>query len=198
VEAIRLVGTPTTVGDVAETFESIRAREVVARLVERLLVQGSRKLVVVKPQGDLGIDQHWIAVGDRGRPRTGRKVILRDAQPLPHLSKELERRNSITGLDPGDVGRRAPGKREIPLAQPGTQSSVTEAATHLAWIVDVRGLLARHEGQLLYTPRAAPGPGSVPFPTTGKDGPAMKARFILLCASLGTIAALVGGYPWGS
>jgi hypothetical protein len=61
----------------------------------------------------------------------------------------------------------------------------------------MRGLLSRHEAALLYTAARSPGPGSVRFQTPGKDGPAMKARLILLCASLGTIAALVGGFPWG-
>src|SRR5918999_2129351 len=146
-------------GDVAEPLEGIGPREVVSGCLQRFLIQASRELVLVQSQSNFGIDEQRVPVDGAGSPCTGREVVLGDPQALPHLTQELQRRNTVSRLNPRDVRWRAARKRKIALAQPRAKASFAETTPDFLRVIDVRGLLSRHEGRLVYTAARSPGPG---------------------------------------
>ena len=92
---------------------------------------------LAQPQGDFGLDQlerlQRLQLDARRQPLAGHV----DTQG--ELVDHLERRHARARLDPGDVGGRAAGERELALRQAGALARCLQTNSDLAGRVDVGG-----------------------------------------------------------
>ena len=88
--------------DLAEPSEGSGSLVCADALRERLLEHLPCLVGLVETQRELGVHE---TRGGVVTLRAGGQVVLADAEPPAHLSQELERRDSVAGLDARDVGR---------------------------------------------------------------------------------------------
>src|SRR5262249_2018809 len=135
-------------------------------LTQRLVEQTLGRLAVVETESDLSIDEDGF--DDVATLRTARargQIVGADSEPLAENTQQLERRDPVTELHPGDVaGRTGPGG-ELALVHACGAPGIAQPASNRNRIVNMWCLLAIHG---LYS--CMSGPGLSPY-LRHKDGP---------------------------
>jgi hypothetical protein len=68
----------------------------------------------------------------------GCEIVGTNSKPLTDLTQDLIGGNPVARLDSRDVGRRAAGKRELPLGHTRLLTGLPNSLPHRARIVDMR------------------------------------------------------------
>ncbi len=142
-EPCRLGGLPVAECEAAEAGERFgTVVPVFPGVSERALVERARRLDVVEPERDLGVDK--AGVGVRLDPAPGREVVGADAQPASELAQQLDRRDALAELEPRDVRRSARVACQGALTQTGLLTSLSEPLADRVRVVVVLCLLFCH------------------------------------------------------
>jgi hypothetical protein len=164
----RLARPAAAVRHLAEALVRLRPREVGARVLEHRREEALRQVELLQAERDLGLEEGPARL-EAAVLRPGGEPVLGDPEPPAELAEELERRDAVTRLDAGDVGGRAAGKGQLPLAQPGLLARRAKAQADRAGVIDVCRLLSWHLNTCVDSGLAL-GPGAVQSGERRKDG----------------------------
>jgi hypothetical protein len=128
-------------GELPEPLEGAAAQARVLGRAERLLEERAGGVEVVEAQRELGLGEEIVLAPDPFGARC--QELARYPEPLAEELEHLERRRAHARLDPGDVGRRAAGKRQLALAQADFLACALDALAYGTWVVDMCCLFPR-------------------------------------------------------